>query len=296
MKTSLLAVISLLLLVIFDATLAFQKSSPGLSSRICTAFYEGSVARVRSKQTFKATRLNYRDAGDEFSQENSRAGESSVTKTQGGWLSRLASNNKSKGERKQDVVDDYLEFLEKRYQRLHSDETESSGEPKFSAWKWLMQGSDDAEQSLQEQSVADQENALYALGIAGLASQRLLQKHQLPLPRNSLEQESVQVSSSSGEVVSVLEEKSTLNVSRLFARIALQRRLLLHYQNRKLRAFAKLLIRTLRTGPGNVLKHALELGGGKKTIVLTATALATLIFVLARPLAQTIVREGASQA
>lgn len=303
MKPTLLESLSLLLLVVFDAASGFQQPVPGLSRRICTECYEGGIATtpstcIRPKQTFSATRLNYRDSSDEFVQGTSQSGGSAVTKTsQRGWWSRLASSNKPKGDTRQDVVDDYLEFLEKRYQRMHSEETESRREPKFSAWKWLAQGSDDVEKTFQEQTLVDQENALYALGVAGLASQRLLQKHQLPVPKGSEKQESFEVSSSNGTAVSAIQqEKSVLNAGRLVASIASQRQLLLRFQNRKLRALAKLCVKVLKSGPRKVLKHALELGGGKKTVIITVSALATILLVVARPLAHTIVREGANHA
>jgi len=70
----------------------------------------------------------------------------------------------------QQVVDDYLEFLDRRYHRLH-DEKES----RFSAWNWLMQGSGQEPLTVQADHIHD--DALYVLGVANLASRKLLQKH-----------------------------------------------------------------------------------------------------------------------
>ena len=76
-------------------------------------------------------------------------------------------------------IDDYLEFLDRRYNRLHSDETpaEMKVENKKAmslAWNRLFDESQPNTRSL-NQSV--HEDALYVLGVAELASKRLLQKH-----------------------------------------------------------------------------------------------------------------------
>jgi len=84
----------------------------------------------------------------------------------------------------QEVVDEYLEFLDRRYRRLH--ETDTKAEKNFSALEWLRQGSSNCKKRIAEE--LDRDNALYVLGVASLASEKLLQKHQL-FPRNRKSQE-----------------------------------------------------------------------------------------------------------
>jgi len=81
------------------------------------------------------------------------------------WSSLFGSGNDQ-----QEVVDDYLEFLDKRYHRLHDEEEKK--ENQFSAFSWLKQ-----KQSLSQDPKQD---ALYILGVADMASQKLLQKHKKP--------------------------------------------------------------------------------------------------------------------
>ena len=92
-------------------------------------------------------------------------------------------------DQKQAVVDNYLEFLDRRYQRLHEEE-EPRRDTKFSAWKWLTQGSDDSEPLKQQKT----DDALYVLGVAGLASEKLLQKHQLPVPESKQQRQEASAS------------------------------------------------------------------------------------------------------
>jgi len=72
----------------------------------------------------------------------------------------------------QQNVDEYLEFLDKRYHRLH-DEDYSLAKPKpFSAWDWLFvnEESHDPQKS--------HEDALFILGVSELASEGLRKKQQ----------------------------------------------------------------------------------------------------------------------
>jgi len=75
------------------------------------------------------------------------------------------------------VLDDYLEFVDRRYHRLNDEEEESSPPGINTAWNWLMSQKPDSPQKQQRK----EEDALYVLGLAGLASEELLQKHHLRL-------------------------------------------------------------------------------------------------------------------
>ena len=83
-------------------------------------------------------------------------------------------------------LDDYLESIDRRYKRLHHNElpVPTTAMPGFtSAWKWLKQGySDGSEPQAHSTKDPKEEDALYVLGLAELASADLLQKHHLPVP------------------------------------------------------------------------------------------------------------------
>ena len=96
-------------------------------------------------------------------------------------------------------LDKYLESVDKRYKRLHQREhrssraraqqkkqqqqkNKSSGEGYTNALSWLLATEESSSEALEQRR---QEDGIYVLGLAGLASDRLLQKHQLPKPKRS---------------------------------------------------------------------------------------------------------------
>lgn len=96
-------------------------------------------------------------------------------------------------EQKQYILDDYLESIDRRYKRLHEDDvkpcrkknTNDKSTGGFtSALHWLTHHSDSSSCELEEQR--KQEDALYVLGLADLASSRLLQRHHLPVPESKV--------------------------------------------------------------------------------------------------------------
>jgi hypothetical protein len=85
------------------------------------------------------------------------------------------------------VLDDYLESIDRRYKRLKKVDKSSKEENKGSggftnALQWLTQ----SESSSDTKEKRKQEDALYVFGLAELASTRLLQQHQLPIPASKL--------------------------------------------------------------------------------------------------------------
>lgn len=87
------------------------------------------------------------------------------------WPNMFLPKQRTAGGDKQRSVDEYLEFLDHRYHRLHDDEASAPPPSKrFSAWDWLS----DSKEPCDPQRAAD--DALYVLGVAELASKRLLQK------------------------------------------------------------------------------------------------------------------------
>jgi hypothetical protein len=85
------------------------------------------------------------------------------------------------------VLDDYLESIDRRYRRLHeSDEPPAEtnkGTGGFTnALHWLTH----SEPSSASEEQRKQEDAIYVLGLADLASTRLLQQHNLPIPQSKV--------------------------------------------------------------------------------------------------------------
>ena len=88
-------------------------------------------------------------------------------------------------------LDAYLESIDKRYKRLHGREHRSSRAQKqqqqqqqtySNALSWLLATEDSSSEAAEQRR---QEDGIYVLGLAGLASDRLLQKHHLPKPKNN---------------------------------------------------------------------------------------------------------------
>lgn len=134
------------------------------------------------------TRLWYRDGDSEDSQERKQEHDGAIIshissrKNEGWWsyIFSLGRNVRHNNSNKQENMDRYLEFLDRRYNRLHSEEmlqSRSDNAGISTAWNWLFDTSGpgpapgDLTQSMQD-------DALYILGVAELASERLLQKHQ----------------------------------------------------------------------------------------------------------------------
>ena len=105
-------------------------------------------------------------------------------------------------DREQLVLDDYLESIDRRYKRLHKHERKQARAARLaakrnineyhlgtvsahvpvitSAFQFLRLPQKEPTSAGEEQR--KQEDAIYVLGLANLASKRLLQRHQLPIP------------------------------------------------------------------------------------------------------------------
>lgn len=95
-------------------------------------------------------------------------------------------------DKQQYVLDEYLELIDRRYKRLHEDEQSSSLSSSkathenggfTNALQWLKHSSDSSTLSEIEKQ-RQKDDAIYVLGLAGLASKKLLQKHHLPIPES----------------------------------------------------------------------------------------------------------------
>ena len=165
----------------------------------------GGATRILSL-TPSATRLWYSD--QEQPPEDDGASSNQRNNWFGGFFfdgkQRRARRNSPYYDSSQRAVDEYLEFLDKRYHRIHDDDDEATkqaavlpsrsnnnnnnndgnnktntnklaGKP-FSVLGWLSETPETVTQR-------EQDDALYVLGVANLASERLLQKHGRPTQR-----------------------------------------------------------------------------------------------------------------
>jgi hypothetical protein len=253
--------------------------------------------------TTTTTQLQFRDGDHEDTvarrQEHDAA---SSPEAQGRWWQTVFSTAPvpvDAVDSEQAVVDDYLEFLNRRYRRLHGEVKQK--EVNFSAWKWLMQdeveGSEDQDFTTPEEK---KDNAFYALGVAGLASQRLLQKHQPAAPtQTSAATKRVEIKPQGFAVdaemsvlpstrLSVVASMTVTGVTPILQRLSRRRRALLRFQTRKVRAALKFLIRNVPAASVKAAKSVIRRSGGKQNIVMTLTVAVALSFVLLRPMLQAV--------
>jgi hypothetical protein len=270
-----------------------QTTSPGSLREDGTEF--GNDARKHSftlhsrRSSSVSTRLQYRAGGGDATtlDSSSRVGS--------GWWNNIFPSQPevSKGG-EQDVVDEYLKFLDRRYRRLHSDEKEEENAKPFSAVSWLLQGSPNHSEVLVSQQ--QQEDALYVLGVAGLASEKLLQQHHLPVetePKTATtEREAlrplftdfidVTLKNDSASAVFIL--KVVVPVIRVLYVAQRRKELLVDSQIQRFRSLlstrAKSVAKSLILGPVTTMKAILEIGGGKKNIAVTLTAVSTALLLL----------------
>lgn len=143
-----------------------------------------------SPRTDDFTRVWYRDGDAEDSSERKMDHDSAASSVSSApeptrWW-RIDSIMKQRDETptEQQNIDEYLEFLDRRYNRLHYNENDQNKRKSQgrvgvnTAWNWIFDTSPDESQP-QCLHQAMHEDALYVLGVAELASARLLQKHQV---------------------------------------------------------------------------------------------------------------------
>jgi hypothetical protein len=171
-------------------------------------------------------------------------------------------------------------------------------EPQFglSAWKWLKHDPLEGAELLTQQQ--QQEDALYVLGVAGLASKRLLQKHHLPAPTEaSVPLECVDIAEATQVVdVSVVPSSTAPTklmlhkqaVAKALHRLSKSRMALHKYQSKQLRSMASFCVR----GPIRLCQSLWRWGGGQDNVVRTLTLTAAVMLVLVRPLLQIVASES----
>jgi hypothetical protein len=261
--------------------------------------------RLSSTRSFASTRL-YSRAGNDG---ESAAGATDDQQEKAGarWWQSVVSVQQAPAptevDKEQEAVDEYLEFLDKRYKRLHENEKKMA-EPapkKFSALKWLTGDENDLV------SQQEQEDALHVLGVAGLASERLLQKHQATLQQHK-RRETVQEKKESPVVIdAVIEDVSQdvvvktspenrhalllVTLRSVLKGISDRRKALISFQEKKLLSAMSLTLKAASKAPVKAGRALWNLGGGKKTVALTASVVFASFLVI-RPVAHAMLREA----
>ena len=276
----------------FQSTQESQVSLPAAKHVLASTGMRTGSRTVLShrRDPSMSSRLHYRDGSDE-SDEASRFG----------WLNTIfASSQQADEDSEQQFVDEYLEFLDRRYRRLHNEEGEESPKP-FSALNWLKQGSTSRNDALA--TPQQQEDALFVLGVAGLASRKLLQRHHLHMDADSAvvgshvsTMEVLDADISESGPVRVLIRNFLVPMMRVLYVAQRRKDIFIRNQMRQMRKFVAGALRitgkTVAEGPLNAARAVIEIGGGKKTIAMTFTTLATMLILL-RPILKAVMTEGA---
>lgn len=281
----------------FQSAQQFQVSCPAVST---SSDSRGGLSnnnlllRPSSRSSIVSTRLQYREGNDESS-----------TTSRLKWLNTIFPTSPREEDDEQQSVDEYLEFLDRRYRRLHSSEKEEGPKP-FSALGWLKQTSP----SRNEIIVSEQqkEDALYVLGVAGLASQKLLQRHHLPVDEDKLPAhldntrktvDFVEADLVQSTMAGLFIKKIVVPLLRVIYVAQRRKETFVDEQLHRIKKFSSSVIRnagkTVVHGPVAAVKSALEFGGGKRSLALTFAAAWALFFLL-RPIIQAVVTEGAVRA
>jgi len=330
-----------------DRQSSLDHSTRMYGSRVRSLTPPSSFSRRRQQQTLTRTRLQFTDNA------------SPTTAIESSWLRKLftatspspnrsstitgsSSDRSSASENEeQENVDAYLEFLDTRYRRLHCDDgkeetaqlkqqdcsVSKKGKP-FSAMDWLTNGGSnnvDVVNSTREQ----QADALYVLGVAGLASQKLLQKHHLPTtPIPSRQSRMISPDTSSNEdsgptmeklvelkeqIDDAIEVKDTRSLKTEMNHFVVDNVLLhiirvIYLAQRRKKLFLKVVqqqvtalatkatdgfMTALSQGPKSILNAVLTIGGGRQNILRTMTIGYASILVF-RPLLRAVFAEGLS--
>lgn len=192
----------------------------------------------------------------------------------------------AKQQEQQLVLDNYLESIDRRYKRLHKDHhVQKDHDPDTVtnvAWNFLM----NSESGNHAEEQRRQMDAIYVLGLAELASDRLLMKHNLPLPQSKLKDKRIidvatssvldeddETKESVGKVSSVENiVKSEGSTLKLLASATFYAQLLKSVQS----AYRNRVVSVLDTTKNKMIG---SLNASRKAISSTLTAAANLIAV-----------------
>lgn len=271
---------------------------PGASLRPDTNPHVRSPIAIVPPVSSLSTKLLYSHSDnddDEIRRNEHRAAISGARSRLSGWWATMFDPAivpvGDDGEQKK--VDEYLEFLDKRYHRLHDAEAKRvslKAAKSFPVLDWLM---DNGQKDASYESAQSQENALFVLGVAELASTRLLQKHHIPVKGASRQ-----------PVIDTMAYTIPLksNHSRLFGDLAKPttsfldhlracRRALIAFQGKQIKKLLALTIAITLQAPtrlANAAKALWKHGGGRKTLALSLGLLSACFFIL-RPIATGVV-------
>lgn len=261
-----------------------------------------SSTRIHDAARSFSFRMNYRNGNDEYQGMINTASLSSTTgrlpKTVVHASSPSSSAALGHDEDTSKKVDEYLEFLDKRYNRMRDTNGPQSKKKSFSVLKWLGQEN-------HTEPPSEETDALYALGVAGLASERLLQKHgvsraivQPPPPpaatSTTIKNDSIVVECDSS-TESSMEERMSLLLNKIFATfaaklVALQRQvtskrnLMLQALALKSKNAGKAAMAFLPRATSDFVRAAVKAGGGERNLKIAATAMCAFAIYFAQPL------------
>lgn len=202
-------------------------------------------------------------------------------------------------------VDEYLEFLDRRYNRLHNIET-TQPKKHFPVLNWLFHEDETVEAAADTDE--NRSNALYALGVAGLASERLLQKQGVTLRKCSIVQPTIPSDAIDCELDNPNTKTETgrmpmLLINKIVAaftakwvsfhrQVTTRQRLLSRTVSQKSHNMAKSALASIPTSSATLIKAVWESGGGKHTIKFAAATLCFLLLHIAKPLAKGALSNG----
>ena len=188
-------------------------------------------------------------------------------------------------------VDEYLEFLDKRYNRMRGNDAPQQNA--LPIMKWLR-----AEDHHEE----DHSNSLYALGVAGLASERLLQKQGVTLTKCSIIKPTPDASSIIVEHTSegTPAEGMSLLLNKIFAvfsakllslhrQLSVRRDWVLRSLSRKTKVSAKAALKAFPRATSNLARAAVKASGGERNLRLAATFTCAFAIYIAQPLVKSAI-------
>ena len=256
-----------------------------------------------SKTRVSTQRLHYRNEGsDEEHQKQQRWTMSTPLVTSGvvsakgrKFLVRAPPSSTAEDDQDTQKVDEYLEFLDKRYNRVHQIDGSPQKKKSFSVLKWL--GQEDHSEAPEDSNSSHSSNALYALGVAGLASERLLQKHGVAVRKCSVVQPETPENAITVEHAPCDPPAAT--TSKLAAMAA--KLLSLHQRWTSMQAtfvaclvregkqVARLLWKTLPRKLASFVRVLVKAGGGQRNIMFAFSALCIFAVHFAQPLAKSAI-------
>jgi hypothetical protein len=281
------------LLLAFSSASALSTQRPPLAlkpgSRISDTSSNGFLPKMRT-QSSKLLYAHGDFEDDDFRREEHNEAVTGVrTRVSTIWSNIFPP---AKPESEQEVVDEYLEFLNRRYHRLHDEEEANSAPSKpFSVLNWL---TDTSGKDATYDADKSHDDALFVLGVAELASVQLLQKHHIQVEAVTTDgtvieteattfttdNEHVKYSGLFGTLPSKLSSKPSTSI---LHKVKARRRGLIVYQEKQMKRVLAVSVKTAISAPARLASTAKAVwkhGGGKKTIAMIFSMLTAAFFVL----------------